>query len=155
MALKDKINHDLKAALLDGDRLTSEVIRGLKATIHNEEVAQGKRDEDLDDGAIEQLIVKEVKKRNESANIYDSAKRPELAKKERVEAAVLSGYLPEQLNEGQINDVINRVIGNLGVSDFSAMGQVIGVVKNELGNTADGAIIAKLVKKALNSNKEE
>lgn len=159
MVLKDKINDDLKVALLGGNRFNGEVLRGLKAVILNEEVAQGKRDEGLDDSTIEQLIVREVKKRNESANIYDGADRAELADNERAEAKVLSIYLPKQLTEEKIKEVIIRIIGELNASGSSAMGlpvltisqagQVIGTVKKELGNTADGALVAKLVKDEL------
>lgn len=160
MILKDKINNDLKTALLGGNRFDGEVLRGLKAVILNEEVAQGKRDEGLDDSTIEQLIAREVKKRNESADIYDGAGRGELATIERTEAKVLSNYLPEQLSEEKIKEVIIRVIGELNASGPSVMGlpvltisqagQVIGAVKKELGNTSDGATIAKLVKNELN-----
>ena len=149
MALKEQINNDLKAALLGGNRFAGEVLRGLKATILNEEVAQSKREEGLSDEVIEQLIVREVKKRNESANIYESAGRVELATDERAEAEVLSIYLPTQLSEDDINTVIARVISELGVNGMSGMGQVIGAVKNELGNTAEGSLVAQLVKKAL------
>ena len=149
MALKEQINNDLKTALLSGNRFAGEVLRGLKATILDEEINQKKRDEGLEDSAIEQLVAREIKKRNESAVIYDGANRPELATSERAEAKVLSAYLPEQLSESDINNVVVRVIGELGVSNPSGMGQVIGAVKKELGNTADGATIAKLVKNAL------
>lgn len=150
MALKDRINDDLKAALLSGDRFTGEVLRGLKAVVLNEEVAQSKRDEGLDDSIIEQLIAREVKKRNESALIYDDAGRPELAENERKEMKVINNYLPAQVSEADIQGVIDKVIAELGVSGASSMGQVIGAVKKQLGNTADGATIAKLVKNALN-----
>ncbi len=150
MVLKDKINSELKTALLGGNRFEAEVLRGLKAVILNEEVAQGKRDEGLDDATIEQLIAREVKKRNESADIYDGAGRGELAINERAEAKVLSNYLPEQLSEEKIKEVIVRVIGELNASGPIAMGQVISAVKKELGNTSDGATIAKLVKNELN-----
>lgn len=134
---------------MGGNRFEGEVLRGLKAVILNEEVASGKRDEGLSDVVIEQLIAKEVKKRNESAIIYDNAGRPELAENELAELKVMSAYLPQQLSEDEISLVIKRIINELGVSGNSAMGQVIGVVKKELGNTADGAVIAKLVKDAL------
>ncbi len=150
MALKDKINDDLKAALLGGDRFTGEVLRNLKASILNEEVAKMKREEGLADSEIEQVIAREVKKRNESALIYDNAGRGELAENERAEAKVLGGYLPEQLSEEDIKEAINRIISELGVSGPSAMGQVIGAVKKELGNAADGATVARLAKEALN-----
>lgn len=150
MSLVERINNDLKAAMLGGNRFCVQVLRGLKATILNEEVSSGKRDTGLDDSVIEQLIAKEVKKRNESAEIYDNAKRSELAENERLEAKILGEYLPKQLSEDEIKSAISRTISDLGVSGASAMGQVIGVVKKELGNTADGSIIARLVKEALN-----
>lgn len=149
MALKEQINNDLKAALLGGDRFKGEVLRGLKAAILNEEVAQGKRDDGLDDVAIEQLVAREVKKRNESATIYDGAERPELSKNERDEAKVLAEYLPEQVSEEIITIVVNRLITEGSLSGPSAMGQVIGAVKKELGNSADGATVARIVKNAL------
>lgn len=149
MALKGQIDNDLKTALLGGDRFKGEVLRGLKAVILNEEVAQKKRDEGLTDEVIEQLIAREIKKRNESATIYDGAGRPELSENERAEANVLAGYLPEQLSEADILATVQKVIAELGVSGPSAMGQVIGAVKKELGNAASGALIAQLVKNAL------
>ncbi len=149
MALKDQVNIDLKAALLGGDRFRGEVLRGLKATILDEEVKQNKRDEGLDDTVIEQLIAREVKKRHESATIYEGADRPELADNERAEAAILVTYLPAQISEEDISAVVTRIIGGLGVSGPAALGQVIGAVKKELGNAADGATIARLVKTAL------
>ena len=150
MSLGERINNDLKAAMLGGDRFCVEVLRGIKATILNEEISSGKRDTGLEDSVIEQLIAKEVKKRNESAEVYDGASRPELAENERLEAKILCGYLPKQLSEDEIKLVIKQTITNLGVSSASAMGQVIGAVKKELGNSADGSIIARLVKEALN-----
>lgn len=147
--LKDKINGDLKSALLSGNHFRAETLRGIKAVILNEEVAQGKRDDGIDDTVIEQLIAREVKKRNESALIYDEAQRPELSEKERAEAKIISEYLPAQLSEDDIKSAVERIIKDMGVSEPSAMGQVIGTVKKELGNTADGAVIAKIVKNEL------
>lgn len=150
MSLSERINNDLKAAMLGGNRFCVQVLRGLKATILNEEVSSGKRDTGLDDSIIEKLIAKEVKKRNESAEIYEGAGRSELAENERNEAEILGGYLPKQLNEEEIKLTIQKIITSLDASGASAMGQVIGAVKKELGNSADGSIIARLVKEALN-----
>ena len=150
MALKEQINNDLKTALLGGNRFAGEVLRGLKAVMLSEEIVQSKRETGLDDATIEQLIAREVKKRNESATIYDGAGRPELAENERAEAKVMAVYLPQQLSESDISAVITRIISDMGVTSPAAFGQVIGAVKKELGNTADGALIAKLVKDALN-----
>jgi len=150
VVLKDKINNDLKAALLGGDHFKTEVLRGIKAVILNEEVSQGKRDDGLDDSVIEQLLAREVKKRNESASIYDGADRPELAENERAELKIISQYLPDQLSEDDIKAVVLKYIEELGVNNPSGFGQVIGAVKKELGNSADGALVARLVKEALN-----
>ncbi|HUC96465.1 MAG TPA: GatB/YqeY domain-containing protein [Candidatus Saccharimonadales bacterium] len=149
MVLKDQINSDLKAALLSGDRFKGETLRGLKAVILNEEVATGKRETGVDDSVIERLIAREVKKRNESALIYVDADRSELADNERAEAKIISVYLPKQLSEEEIKATVIRVVETLGISGPSAMGQVIGTVKKELGNSADGALIAKIVKSEL------
>lgn len=149
MALKSQIENDVKAALLGGDRFRTDVLRGLKAAILNEEVAKGAREDGLDDAAIEQLIAREVKKRLDSAQQYEAAGRPELVEAEKAEAAVLEEYLPEQLSEDDIKKVVDETITALGVSGPQAMGQVIGAVKGKLGNTADGATIARLVKEAL------
>lgn len=151
MTLKSQIDNDVKAALLGGDRFRADVLRGLKAVILNEEVAKGKRDEGLDDATIEQLIAREVKKRVDSATQYEAAGRPELVEAEQAESKILEAYLPEQLSEADIQKAIDETIAALGVSGPQAMGQVIGAVKGKLGNTADGATVARLVKEALNS----
>jgi uncharacterized protein YqeY len=150
MALKQRIENDMKAALLGGDRFVGGVLRNLKAAILNEEIAQNKRDAGLEDAAVEQVIAKEVKKRNESAALYDQNMRQDSANEERREAEVLSRYLPKQLSEAELKTVVDAKIAELGASDAKAMGQVIGAVKAEVGNTADGAMVAKLVKEALN-----
>jgi uncharacterized protein YqeY len=149
VALKEQINIDLKAALLGGDRFKGEVLRGFKAVILNEEVSQNKRDTGLDETTIEQLVAREIKKRHESATIYISAGRPELADSERAEIAVLNNYLPAQVSEQEINDAITRIIAEKNVTNASGMGQVIGAVKQQFGTSADGALIAHLVKNAL------
>lgn len=150
MALMQRIADDTKAALLGGDRFVAEVLRGLKAAVLNEEVAQNKRETGLDDAAIEQIVAREVKKRNESATLYTQADRPELAETELKEAVVLQAYLPEQLSEADILVIIEKIIAEKGLSGPQAMGQVIGAVKQQVGNTADGATVARLVKQALN-----
>ena len=134
---------------MGGDRFRADVLRGLKAVILNEEVAKGKRDEGLDDATIEQLIAREVKKRLDSVQQYTAAARPELAETEQAEAKILEAYLPEQLSEADVQKLIDETIAELGVSGPQAMGQVIGAVKAKVGNSADGATIARLVKEAL------
>lgn len=149
MSLKEQINNDLKAALLGGDRFKCEVLRGLKSVILDEEVKQNKRDTGLDDATIEQLIAREIKKRGDSAAQYEAAGRPELSETERREAAVIAEYMPAQATADEIQAVIDAVISELGVTEASGFGQVIGGVKKQLGNSADGALVAQLVKNTL------
>ena len=149
MALAEQIANDMKAALLGGDRFVGEVLRGLKAAILNEEVATSKRDSGLSDEEIEKVIAREVKKRHESAKLYRDNNRDELAEPEEQEAAVLTAYLPEQLGDDEIRTLVQATITALGVSGPQAMGQVIGAVKKEAGNTVDGARLASIVKEEL------
>lgn len=150
MGLKDTIQNDTKTALLGGDRFVGEVLRNLKAAILNEEVAQGKRDEGLSDNEIEKIIAREVKKRKESIAIYEQNGRQDLAEEERKEVEVIAKYLPEQLDEAALREIVKAKVDELGVSGPQAMGQVIGAVKQQVGNSADGALLARIVKETLN-----
>jgi uncharacterized protein YqeY len=147
--LKAQFDKDIKAALLSGDRFTASVLRDFKAAILNEEVAQKKREEGLSDAEIEKVLIREVKKRAESAAIYDGADRPELSQSERAESKVLETYLPEQTSEADIKTAVDEAIVATGATGPAQMGQVIGAVKSQLGNSADGGTIARLVKDAL------
>jgi uncharacterized protein YqeY len=149
VALKKRIDSDLKAALLGGNRFEGEVLRGLKAAILNEEVAGGKREQGLADEDIEKTIAREVKKRQESVRLYEENNRPELADTERREAAVLERYLPQQLAEAEVLEIVEQTIDEMGATGMQAMGMVIKAVKDKVGNTADGATVARLVKEKL------
>lgn len=146
MSLKETISNDIKTALLSGDRFRGEILKNFKAAMLNEEVAKNKRDAGLDDNEVEQLLAREVKKRNESAELFKSAGRQELADNEIAERDVLSTYMPAQLDEESIKKVVLEIIAEL---DNPNMGQVIGAVKTKLGNSADGAVVARIVKESL------
>jgi uncharacterized protein YqeY len=152
VALKEQLQSDLKAALLSrdsGNRFVSDTLRDLKAAILNEEVAKGKREEGLSDTEIEQVIAREVKKRRESIVLYEQNGRGELADSEKKELEVLEEYLPAQLSEAEVTAAVQDAIAQLGASSPQMMGQVIGAVKAKVGNTADGAVIARIVKEQL------
>ncbi len=150
MALKERISDEMKAALLGGNRFVGETLRNLKAAILNEEVAKNKRDTGLDDSEIEQVIAREVKKRTESAKVYRENGRPELAEPEEHEIEVLRTYLPKQLSEDEIREIVKAKIAAIGDVSPAAIGQVIGAVKQAAGNAADGAMVARIVKEELN-----
>lgn len=135
--------------MLGGDILRVETLRGLKSVILYAEVAAGKREDGLNDAEIEALFAREAKKRQESAELYVQGGAQDKADKELSEKAIIEEYLPEQVSEADILAVVQKTITELGISGPQAMGQVIGKVKSALGNTADGAVIARIVKEKL------
>lgn len=149
MNLKDRINADLKTAMLARDEFRTTTLRGLKAAILNEEVAKGLREEGLSDDAIEQLIAREAKKRDEAAGLFEQGGNQVSADKERAEKVLLSDYLPEQMSSDDLKQLVADVVAELKPEGMKDMGRVIGAVKAKAGNTADGALIAQLVKDSL------
>lgn len=150
MALQDQIPNDLKAAFKGGDRFVSDVLKMLKAAILNQEIASGKRETGLSDEELEVLIQREVKKRREAAEIYQQSGRADLAAAEMAEAEVLQRYLPKQLTEEEIKNLIKQVLAEAKLEPIAKnRGMIIGAVKKQAGSTADGAIIARLVAEML------
>ena len=147
--LKDTINADLKAAMLARDTLKTQTLQGLKSAILYEEVAKKVRETGLDDAQIEQLIAREVKKRDEAAELFERGGNQASADKERAEKEILSVYLPQQLSEDELKEVVMAVVSELQPEGVKDMGRVIGAVKIKVGNAADGAMVARLVKSAL------
>lgn len=148
-SLVERINADLKTAMLARDAFTTETLRGLKAAILNEEVSKGARETGLDEAAVEQLIAREAKKRDEAANLFEQGGNQASADKERAEKVLLSAYLPEQLSGAEVQALVDTAIAELKPEGMKDMGRVIGAVKAKAGNTADGALVAKLVKDSI------
>jgi uncharacterized protein len=147
--LKQQLEKDLKTALLAGDKDKATVLRSLKSVILYAEVAEGTREQGLSDEAIITLFAKEVKKRQESADLYRKGDNEQRAAAELSEKEIIETYLPQQLSEEELVHSIEAVIADLGASGPQAMGQVIGAVKQKVGARADGARIAQLVKERL------
>lgn len=147
--LKQQLEQDLKTALLAGDKDRALVLRGLKSVILYEEVAKGARDDGLPDEQILTLFSKEVKKRQESADLYKQGGDEERAAAELAEKAIIETYLPQQLTDEELAAIIDAAITETGASGLQAMGQIIGIVKQKVGSQADGARIAQLVKERL------
>lgn len=149
--LKEQLTQDLKAALLSGDKERATIIRGLKSVILYAEVAGGKREQGLDDQQIIVLFAKEVKKRLESAELYEKGGKPELAQKELAEKAVIEAYLPAQMSDEELRTIIDTVLADFSERSPQVMGQVISRVKAETEGSADGSRIATMVKERLNN----
>ena len=149
MALEQQLDQDLKAALLNGEKLKVETLRGLKSVLLYAKVAAGSRDQVMDDATVQQFFAKEVKKRQESIDLYIQGGNQAMADKEKTEKGIIEAYLPEQLSEADIQTLIETVVKELDATNMSAMGAVIAAVKHKSQGAADGAVIARLVKERL------
>lgn len=148
--MQEKIESDLKTALLAGDKVKVETLRGLKSAILNEAIAQNAKDKGLDDEQIQKVLAKEAKKRQEAADLYKQGGNDERAEAELSEKAIIDGYLPEQVDEGAIQAAIDEEIAKLDSPQMSDMGKIIGAVRAKLGAGADSGTIARLTKEKLN-----
>jgi len=147
--LEQKLEQDIKAALLSGDKTRATTLRGLKAVLLNVKVEKGKRDSGLDDDEVLQVFGKEAKKRQESADLYRQGGDNSRAEAELTEKAIIDAYLPAQLSEAEITKLVDEAIVQTGAAGPQAMGQVIGQVKAKAGASADGAVIARITKEKL------
>lgn len=149
--LEDKLEQDLKTALLAKDAQRVSVLRGLKSVLLNVKVAEGKRESGLGDDEVLAIFAKEAKKRQESADLYKQGGRPEKTEAELAEKAIIEEYLPEQMSEEELSKLIDEAISATGAKEQKDMGKVIGMVRSKAGAGADGALIAKLTKEKLSS----
>jgi len=152
MPIRQLLGDDLKAAMIAGDSLRLETLRGLKTAIQYADVAMKPRTaEGISDDEILTLFAREAKKRQESAELYTQGNSPERAEKELAEKAIIEAYLPERLSEAELVTLIDTIIAEQGAEGPQAMGKVIGAVKAKVGTAADGALVARLVKERLNA----
>ena len=149
MSLKETLQADLNTAIKSRNSVVAETIRMVLTAITNEEVA-GKEKKELSDAEIITVLTREAKKRREAAEAFEHGGRADKASAERAEGEVIAGYLPEQLSEAEINNLISETIAAVGASGPSDMGKVMGALKAKVAGKADGALVSSLVKAALN-----
>lgn len=149
MSLKQQIDQDIKTAMLAGDKTLVTTLRGLKSTILYAEVAKGNREQGLADTDIVNLLGKEAKKRQESADLYAQGGNEERQSAELSEKATIEKYLPKQLDERELDAVIDVVVADKGAVSQQNMGQIIGEVKQRTAGQADGGRIAAAVRARL------
>jgi uncharacterized protein YqeY len=147
--LEQRIEQDLKTALLAGDSRRISTLRVLKSVLLNVKVASGKRESGLDDDVVIGILNKEAKQRQESADIYITCGDQVRADAELEEKAIIEIYLPAQLSEAEITAIIDKVVSDSGATGQAAMGQVIGLVKQQTHGAANGSVIARLTKERL------
>jgi len=149
--LKQRIDQEIKKALLEGNKTLATTLRGLKSVILYAEVAKGVRDEGLSDEEILVLLAKESKKRQDSADLYVQGGSQERADAELEEKRVIDEYLPKQLSDEALGKLVDAAITETGAAGMQAMGQVIAAVKQQAEGQADGGRIAAMVKERLAS----
>ena len=148
MSLKEKLQADLTAAIRERDEVKSSTIRMILTSIRNEEVA-GKEAKELSDAEVITVLSREAKKRREAAEAFEAAKATDRAAAERAEGAVIAGYLPQQLSESEIKELIASAMKETGASAPNQMGLVMKVLQPKIAGRADGAVVSSLVKQSL------
>jgi hypothetical protein len=152
-ALKDRLRQDLTVAIKARDDLRSSTLRMVLTAITNAEVA-GKEARELSDDDIIGVLSTESKKRREAAQAFSDGGRAEMADKERAEAAVIADYLPAQLGEQEIGELVRAAIEQVGAAGggMQAMGKVMGVVTPQTRGRADGGVVAAEVRRQLGAS---
>ncbi len=148
MSLKETLHEDLTAAIRSSDKLVSGTIRMVLTAITNEEVA-GKEARTLSDDEIITVLSREAKKRREAAEEFAKAGRDDKAAEEKAEGEVIAKYLPAQLSEAEIKQIIAEAVAATGAAGPADMGKVMGAIKSKIAGKADGALVSSLVKSTL------
>jgi hypothetical protein len=145
MNIEEKINAEIKAAMLAKDSKRLESLRGIKSAILLLKTSA----EGLTEDSAMKAIQKEVKKRKESAEIYKTQNRPDLEEEELFQARVMEEYLPKQMSEDEIKAELTKIIASVGASGAGDMGKVMGAASKVFAGKADNKIVSALVKQLL------
>lgn len=145
MSFEDKINGDIKTAMLAKDSKKLEVLRAIKNVV----IILKTSPEGISDDAIMKSIQKEVKKRKESADIFKQQNRADLAEVELYQTSVMEEYLPKQMGEDEIKAELVKIIAQVGASSAAEMGKVMGAASKAFAGKADNKIVSQLVKDLL------
>ncbi|MBV9293714.1 MAG: GatB/YqeY domain-containing protein [Frankiales bacterium] len=148
MALKERLQADLTTAMKQRDELTASTLRMALTAVTTEEVA-GKQARVLSDEEVLTVLRREAKKRREAATAFDDAGRAELAQREREEGEVLARYLPAQLEDAELAELVAAAIAETGAAGPQAMGQVMKAVQPKVAGRAEGGRVAGEVRRQL------
>jgi len=146
MALREKLDEDLKSAMRERDQLRLSAIRMLKSAIKYREIELMKT---LDDGGIQAVIASEIKRRRDSVEQFKAGNRQDLADKEDAEIRILQAYLPQQLTAAELEAKVDEVIARAGAKGPKDMGAVMKALLPEVQGRADGKVVSELVKQRL------
>ncbi len=151
MNLEILINNDIKSAMLQKDKKKLEALRAIKAALLLEKTGKDRSTDEIPESVEMKLLQKLVKQRKEAAAIYREQGRKDLAEEDEYQAEIIESYLPEQMDESEIEAVVKQVIEETGASTIKDMGKVMGVVTKQLAGKADNRVVSGIVKKLLSS----
>lgn len=146
--LRDRLNDDMRAAMKARDEITTATLRMALTAVRNAEVA-GRAARVLTDDEVVAVLAKEAKKRREAAEAYGDAGRTELAARERDEEQILARYLPAQLSDEELTELVARTLAAGGFAGMSAMGPAMKAVQAAVAGRAEGARVAAEVRRQL------
>lgn len=145
MNLKKQIAEDMKAAMKAGDTVGRDTLRMLDSMIKNEEITAGSREEGLGDDGVIALVKRAIKQRKDASAQYKEAGRSDLSEGEDAEIAVIEKYLPEQMSQEAVEEIVQGVIAESGATGPSDMGKVMGLAMKAVGDAADGGAVKSAV----------
>jgi len=148
--LKERLRADLNNAMRARDRVRMRTLRMALSSITTEEVA-GSTARDLSDEEVLKVLTREVRKRREAAEAFGAAGRTEQAEAERAESEVLADYLPAQLSDGELAQLVDAAIAETGATDMKGMGQVMKTLTPKVAGRAEGGRVAAAVRSRLSS----
>jgi uncharacterized protein YqeY len=147
-SLKERLHSDLNAAMKARDAVTTATLRMALSAVTTEEVA-GKSARQLSDDEVLRVLTREAKKRREAAEAFDGAGRTELAERERAEGIVLDRYLPAQVGDDELGELVAAAIAESGASGPRDMGAVMKLVQPRVAGRADGKRVSEEVRRRL------
>jgi len=147
MLLADRITEDMKQAMKDKDKLKLSVIRMIRSAIKYVEIERGTT---LTDDDVLDVLNREMKQRRDSLQEFEKAGRNDLVENVQAEIEVLQIYLPQQLSEQELDNIIQNVVQEIGATSKSDMGKVMSALMPLVKGKADGKLVSKLVQQKLN-----
>ena len=148
MSLSTQIMDEIKNAMRAKDTVALEALRAIKSEILLAQTSSGAKEEITKDDEIK-ILQKLVKMRKDSATIFTTQNRLDLAEPELAQIAIIEKFLPAQLSEAEVEAIIAKIIAETGASGMASMGKVMGIASTQLGGTAEGKTISTIVKKLL------
>lgn len=149
MSLAEKINADIKQAMLAKDKRKLEALRAIKAALLLIKTGKDKSSDEIPESVELQMLQKLVKQRKETAQIYKEKDRPELAEEELYQAEIIEAYLPKQMDEAEITEIVKQIIAETGATSMRDMGKVMGAASKKLAGKADNKTVSEIVKQTL------